>query len=325
MPSSPDITELWGNFKNLVKKITYDKTEVDDKLSDKSDINHTHELGGTNLISGTQDISFENTGVGEEDGEYRGLKVLHTNNTSDKYLDIIKLIYDKNKEYGEYYTLSFWVKGTPKENGVNSYFYSGGVTAQVVKSVDGWTKPYGDGECRFNITSEWRRVWVVYQLETNGTLDTPKSIAIRANAGADVYVAGLKFERGDQPSDWSPAPSDLAEYSHVHSRLVPTSIPANADLNDYTTQGSFYCPMNDTVRTFKNCPVTEALHLECYRHAGVRQVLQTFSPTSVRTFERNYYAAEGGHWSEWYEIANKEDITGAVGDIQSALDKIIGV
>ncbi len=42
MPSAPDITELWGNFKNLVKKITYDKTEVDDKLSEKSNINHTH-------------------------------------------------------------------------------------------------------------------------------------------------------------------------------------------------------------------------------------------------------------------------------------------
>lgn len=66
--------------------------------------------------------------------------------------------------------------------------------------------------------------------------------------------------------------------------------------------------MNDTARTLKNCPVTEAFHLECYRHAGVRQVLQTFSPTRVRTFERNYYATEGGNWSEWYQIINQSSV-----------------
>lgn len=98
-----------------------------------------------------------------------------------------------------------------------------------------------------------------------------------------------------------------APSSHVHSRLVPTSIPANADLNDYTTQGSFYCSMNADAQTLKNCPVTEAFHLECYKHNGVRQVLQTFFDTSVHTFERNYYAG-GNRWSEWYKIINQSSV-----------------
>ena len=301
MAGTEAITELLGNFKNLVKKITYDKTEVDDKLStkasnslvsqssnglmsstdktkldgiatganktvvdsslsaastnpvqnkiiyqelaNKSDIDHTHELGGTNLVPGTQDMSFENTGAGEEDGEYRGLKVLHTNNTSDRYLDIIKLIYDKDKEYGEYYTLSFWLKGTAKTNGCASYF-SSGVATQVVKSIDGWTKSYSDGECLFNVTSKWRRVWVVYRLSVIGTLSAPKTIAIRAQAGADIYVAGVKLEKGDQPSDWSPAPEDNNKIN-VDTALSSTSTNPVQNKVIYSAIGDIKTALNN--------------------------------------------------------------------------------
>ena len=36
MATPESITELWTNFKSLVKKVTYDKTEVDNKLSQKA-------------------------------------------------------------------------------------------------------------------------------------------------------------------------------------------------------------------------------------------------------------------------------------------------
>ena len=101
--------------------------------------------------------------------------------------------------------------------------------------------------------------------------------------------------------------ANKAPSSHIHSRLEPVKIPANADLNDYTTQGSFYCSMNADAQTLKNCPVTEAFHLECYKHNGVRQVLQTFFDTNVNTFERNYYAG-GNRWSEWYKIINQSSV-----------------
>lgn len=158
MPFSPDITELWSNFKNLVKKVSYDKTEVDDKLLDKSDINHTHIINDVSNLQSTLD----------------------------------------NK-----------------------------------------------------------------------------------------------------------APS-----SHVHSKLVPTDILENADLNNYTTQGSFYCPLNATAVTVNNAPCTQAFHLEVYKTTsdsghGVCQVAYSFHQDDVHTWWRNGY---GGNWSEWYEVANKEDI-----------------
>lgn len=101
-----------------------------------------------------------------------------------------------------------------------------------------------------------------------------------------------------------------ANASHVHSRLVPTDIPENADLNDYTTQGSFYCPLNATAVTVGNTPSNQAFHLEVYKTTGdsskgVCQVAYSFHQDDVRSWWRNGY---GGNWSEWYGVANKEDI-----------------
>ena len=96
-----------------------------------------------------------------------------------------------------------------------------------------------------------------------------------------------------------------ANVNHIHSRLNPTGIPENADLNDYTTQGSFYVGSNVTVETLANCPTEEAFHLEVYKHAGVRQVLQTYPTYNVKTFERNYY---NNNWSDWHRVPQDADI-----------------
>lgn len=63
MPSSPDITELWGNFKNLVKKITYDKTEVDDKLSVKAN-NSLVSQSSNGLMSSTDKVKLDGIATG---------------------------------------------------------------------------------------------------------------------------------------------------------------------------------------------------------------------------------------------------------------------
>lgn len=63
MPSSPDITELWGNFKNLVKKITYDKTEVDNKLSQKAN-NSLVSQSSNGLMSSTDKVKLDGIAAG---------------------------------------------------------------------------------------------------------------------------------------------------------------------------------------------------------------------------------------------------------------------
>lgn len=101
--------------------------------------------------------------------------------------------------------------------------------------------------------------------------------------------------------------SDKADIDHVHSRLVPTSIPANADLNDYTTQGSFYCSPNIVSMTVKNTPYEQSFHLEVYKtvDGGVCQVAYSFHQDNVHTWKRNGY---NGNWSQWYEIIDTRKV-----------------
>lgn len=63
MPSSPDITELWSNFKNLVKKIAYDKTEVDDKLSTKAN-NSLANQSSNGLMSSADKVKLDGIATG---------------------------------------------------------------------------------------------------------------------------------------------------------------------------------------------------------------------------------------------------------------------
>ena len=104
--------------------------------------------------------------------------------------------------------------------------------------------------------------------------------------------------------------SDKADFDHVHSKLVPTSIPENADLNDYTTQGSFKCGMNVTAATLTNSPTNKAFHLEVYAHAGVRQVLYTYMDKDNWAYERNWSGSgsNGNRWDEWRRIPTDLDI-----------------
>lgn len=57
------ITELLGNFKNLVKKITYDKTEVDDKLSTKAN-NSLVTQSSNGLMSSTDKVKLDGIATG---------------------------------------------------------------------------------------------------------------------------------------------------------------------------------------------------------------------------------------------------------------------
>ena len=101
--------------------------------------------------------------------------------------------------------------------------------------------------------------------------------------------------------------ANKAPSSHVHSRLVPTSIPANADLNDYTTQGSFFCSPNTVSQTVTNTPYEQSFHLEVYKtvDGGVCQVAYSFHNANVHTWKRNGY---NGNWSQWYEIIDTSKV-----------------
>lgn len=145
----------------------------------------------------------------------------------------------------------------------------------------------------------------VYQLIGDINTDTKYSVFTGATTSAagktglvPAPAAGYssRFLRGD--GTW------VSETSLCyHGQL---SIPSNANLNDYTTPGWYYCPSNATVGTLSNCPASRAFSLRVYTHAGTNQVLTTYIPSDdLRIYIRNYYNNE---WSDWYRIYTQVDM-----------------
>ena len=73
-------------------------------------------------------------------------------------------------------------------------------------------------------------------------------------------------------------------------------IPANANLNDYRTEGFYYSPANADASTMSNVPSTQAFSLLVERHAGCKQTFTCYQTGDRRTWIRNYY---DGSWSGW--------------------------
>lgn len=82
----------------------------------------------------------------------------------------------------------------------------------------------------------------------------------------------------------------------IKANLNPILIPSNADFNNYKTSGMYYCPSDESAKTMKNIPQTNAFSLLVESHAGVKQTFTCYWKDAPKTFVRNYYAGEWGKW-----------------------------
>ena len=97
--------------------------------------------------------------------------------------------------------------------------------------------------------------------------------------------------------------SAKANINHTHNSLTPLTIPESSDLNDYTEQGTYYCPSTATVATLINSPTDYAFFLEVQSvgGAGTIQILRTASTTS-ETYERRYIPYLSVKWYPWKQV-----------------------
>lgn len=194
------------------------------KASDNVDYNIRDDYstwGGRNLLKNTK--NFTNTGVDSSEMGY-----LRTgssfgdsyNNFSSRTITTSStgtigewLVTDcKN---GETYTLSFFAKGSGSPR---CYFYgpSGYISvASMINSAGGSGTPTdgnSDSGTKITVTSEWKRYWVTWTLAASGgTTDTKYCLIRNDNAGA-YSICGVKLEKGNKATDWSPAPEDIARF-----------------------------------------------------------------------------------------------------------------
>lgn len=78
-------------------------------------------------------------------------------------------------------------------------------------------------------------------------------------------------------------------------------IPANVDLNNYKSEGEYYCPLTADASTMGNIPVKEAFYLKVSPAAGVVQFFSTYPPHNQRLFTRTFYSYDNT-WGPWKEV-----------------------
>lgn len=171
-------------------------------------------VGGVNLLKRTK--VFDRVG-----GQSRLLSETYNNcavryfknaDANSTYQEIAAYSNALYPELGSTYTLSFWAKGAGE---MTTFFYGhrGYLRVASGTSSQGLVAKAGDGECRFTLSADWRRYYVVYKLADAPADATSiyKHVLFRHNSRSttdEIWLAGVKLERGNLATDYSENPED---------------------------------------------------------------------------------------------------------------------
>lgn len=118
--------------------------------------------------------------------------------------------------------------------------------------------------------------------------------------GTEGKIAGNTVWHAGNDGSGSGLDADKLDGKHASDFLSqPIRIPAGQDLNNYTTPGMYYCPLNVDAQQIANTPVNLAFSLLVEQHAGVKQTFTQYYSDDPKTWVRNLYA---GVWGPWKEV-----------------------
>lgn len=244
-------------LQNTVNQQGKDLTTQSNSLTSLSNSLNSVSVGGTNLIprSGTMD-GWAN----KQSDTFKGNSIAgKTVNAGAGYIDIREEIIAAPLDASEY-VYSFYAKGAINGQALSVFFYNPNTTSKSVNS-QGTETGNTDGRSSFSLTTEWKRYWVKWT-QTPGT-GTKRLILGRIEASSTasqtVFIGSPKLEAGNLPTEWSPAPSDLANDSDVkdlsskvtaNSSAIQsvTSRVANAEGN-ISSQGSAITTLQNGLNT----------------------------------------------------------------------------
>lgn len=157
-------------------------------------------VGGRNLYTGTRNFdgdAWMNKSTWTEDGNYNGCLVYKYTGQWNGLGQMITL------EANTQYTLSAWMKQT--DGGTVKYYDS--------KANGATSSDKGSGSV-VEVGTDWSRCHVTFTVST-AEMYFPRFE--QDGEGQSLWVAGLKLEKGNKATDWSPAPEDPAGSLSVSS------------------------------------------------------------------------------------------------------------
>ena len=193
----------------------YTKTESDNAIAGKIESYDANlVIGGTNLFTGTQEWlgTWTNIWAYEKTNDYyKGLRVLRTvANWTGVHQGIM---YDDNVQY----TISAWIKKSQAD--VAIHFWGDNLSGD---SGVGTHKPTEPGV--------WTRV--THTFKGTGQVGTARFEKVDNGSTGSYDICGLKVERGNKATDYTPAPEDVAsDINKVQANLSNfQEAQANVDL-----------------------------------------------------------------------------------------------
>lgn len=180
------------------------------------------EIGGRNLLLGTKDLSAESISGSATilDEKYNGFSVLYEDYTEGTGTrDLLYWNESIDVKPNTEYVLSFYAKGTGQ---FRSFFYGSGNGSPIASSYndEGSIGTSADGLSYHSLTEDWKKHWVVWKTLPNAS-GLKNVLVARLVAGAEMYVCGVKFEKGNKATDWTPAPEDVEnDLSDVEKRVT---------------------------------------------------------------------------------------------------------
>ena len=209
--------------------------------------------GGRNLfynssLSESLDrINVINNGYTPDFTTEDGFKCLHISgrNTNDTLYFVTSAQVIPN--LGDVYTITadFKFKNIQKGDSTNGFslygFSSNGETqdgiwkeASIIKKYNvssSIAQPIEGG------SQDWKRIGVTYIYNYEPTQNLSIGIYFR-NFTGDVYVKNVKLERGNVPTDWTPAPEDLETYADSKVTEINNTLSTYAKKTDVPTKTS---------------------------------------------------------------------------------------
>lgn len=218
------------NLQNAVTTQGTQLTAVQGQISSKvwqQDITtavNNLQIGGRNLYLGTKDFSGNWRNLPQwkvESEKYKGLTVISrylTWNGVDKPQDV-------TCKAGDIFTYSLYAK-------------TSGEDTQAVVTCPGQT----NFEAIYvTVSSEWKRYTFVIQATTDGYM-SPRISKTESNY-VSLFICGLKIEKGNKATDWTPAPEDTdSSISEVNTKVTAIS-------NQYTSLNQSLTSLAATVNS----------------------------------------------------------------------------
>lgn len=230
----------WGpapkDVENRYASLNIEVDKINAVVANKADMSYVNQkadqwqlaltnlsVGGTNLLGGTSTEARSNDAP--TSGWVEGAVYNTTQSLNEKQ-----------------YVLSFEARGDVNGQRIGTFIWHGGLGGRNIskksKTSLGETFNAVDGQTFVTLTNQWKRYWVLYDVDPDNT----KKTAIVGRRWVDsrpsgkVYVRKVKLEAGNKATSWSPAPEDdMAAITAVKNELN-TAINLRVQKNELLSQ-----------------------------------------------------------------------------------------